>query len=224
MERLEDRALDLVETATPKELYRIIYLLSRQRHRNTPLIRAVVYHLNKTSLASLSTVQLTNLVYALCILRVYDTTILAKISAELGTKRGDMTVKLASSLLASFSRLRWKESSVTELILDVVDGNLDVSKDAGSLNKGKVLDSLDVSDKVSLIISLANLNVDTPRSRAMVEKAVGDGDVQGLQQSSPLLWLDVVWSLAVLRMLDGSSASSVLAEDFWRNLPGEWST
>lgn len=228
IERLEDRALDIVETANPKELYRIFYLLSRQRHRNTPLIRAVVYHLNKTSVSSLSAVQLTNLVYALCTLNVYDVPILSKVCAELSNKEADLTPKLAMSLMTSFSRLRWRESNVMQLLLNIIDGKSNLSQEEDVRDSGSVtsqesspLDSLDTSDKVGLILSLATLNVHTAQSKDMVEKVVRSPDVQALRQSSPLLWLDVVWSLSVLQMLDATSAASVLDEGFWGNLPCE---
>ena len=228
IERLEDRALDIVETANPKELYRIFYLLSRQRHRNTPLIRAVVYHLNKTSVSSLLAVQLTNLVYALCTLNVYDVPILSKVCAELSNKEADLTPKLAMSLMTSFSRLRWRESNVMQLLLNIIDGKSNLSQEEDVRDSGSVtsqesspLDSLDTSDKVGLILSLATLNVHTAQSRDMVEKVVRSPDVQALRQSSPLLWLDVVWSLSVLQMLDATSVASVLDEGFWGNLPCE---
>ena len=228
MERLEDRALDIVETATPKELYRIFYLLSRQRHRNTPLIRAVVYHLNKTSVSSLATVQLTNLVYALSTLNVYDVPILSKVCTELSNKEADLDPKLAMSLMTSFSRLRWRESNSIQMLLNILDGKVKQSLQEEATDSGSVpsqqaspLDLLNTSDKVGLVWSLANLNLRTAQSRDMVEKAVKSPDVQALRQSSPLLWLDVVWSLSVLQMLDATSAASVLEEGFWGNLPGE---
>ncbi|KAK7093056.1 FAST kinase domain-containing protein 4-like [Littorina saxatilis] len=227
MERLEDRALDTVENASPKELYRIIYLLSRQRHRNTPLIRAAVYHLNKTSLSSLSAVQLTNLVYALCVLSVYDVSILKTVSAELPKKQADLTPKLAASLMMSFSRLRWKESKAVQIILDVIEGEskqseknetADISNDSSRI--ASALDSLDASGKAGLVLSLANLHLDTQQSRAMIERVVRLPEMSALQRSAPLQWLDVVWSLAVFQMLDAKAAASVLAEDFWGSLPG----
>lgn len=218
-----------MERATPKELYRIIYLLSRQRHRNTPLIRAVVYHLNKTSVSSLSAVQLTNLVYAFCTLNVYDVAALSKVGAELGNKQADLTPALAVSLMTSFSRLRWKESSATQLLLSVVDGKLKLSQEKDSTDtsarvssrEASSLDSLGASDKAGLVVSIANLNVYTAQSRDMIEKIVRSPDVQSLRQSAPLLWLDVVWSLSLVRMLDATSAASVLEEGFWGNLPCE---
>lgn len=227
MERLEDRALDTVENASPKELYRIIYLLSRQRHRNTPLIRAAVYHLNKTSLSSLSAVQLTNLVYALCVLSVYDVSILKTVSAELPKKQADLTPKLAASLMMSFSRLRWKESKAVQIILDVIEGEskqseknetADISNDSSRI--ASALDSLDASGKAGLVLSLANLHLDTQQSRTMIERVVRLPEMSALQRSAPLQWLDVVWSLAVFQMLDAKAAASVLAEDFWGSLPG----
>ena len=114
------------------------------------------------------------------------------------------------------------------MLLNILDGKVKQSLQEDATDSGNVpsqqaspLDLLNTSDKVGLVWSLANLNLRTAQSRDMVEKAVKSPDVQALRQSSPLLWLDVVWSLSVLQMLDATSAASVLEEGFWGNLPGE---
>ncbi|XP_076436977.1 FAST kinase domain-containing protein 4-like [Babylonia areolata] len=228
VERLEDRALDVVEKASPKELYRVIYLLSRQGHRNTPLIRALVYHLNKTSLSSLSAVQLTNLVYALCTLSVFDAALLSKVCAELHAKQADLTAKLVSSLLTSFSRLRWKDGGMLNMLVNVLEGKAVSATppssgshgvEGGAVSVQSDVDSLEASDKAGVVLSLANLNMDSAQCRELVGRVVGSEGVQGLRQSSPLLWVDVVWSLAVLRLADAASVASVLSEDFLGKLP-----
>ncbi|KAK7480972.1 hypothetical protein BaRGS_00027787 [Batillaria attramentaria] len=228
-ERLEDRALDVVEQATPKELYRILYLLSRQRHRNTPLIRAILYHLNKAALSSLSAIQLANLAYACCVLNIYDVALLEKVSAELANKKESLSPQLAASLLASFSRLRWSHAGAVQLLLDVVDGGSGSSPSSSSPAKetapsddkqpSQSLQALDVSDRVGIVHSLANLNLHNAQCQNIVGRVAGAADVQELKKASPLMWLDVVWSLSVLQRLDQTSAASVLSEDFWGSLP-----
>lgn len=226
-DRLEDRALDVVEQATPKELYRLLYLLSRQRHRNTPLIRAVLYHLNKAALSSLSAVQLANLAYACCVLNIYDVSLLEKITAEVQSKGESLTPHLAASLIASFSRLRWNQTGAVQFLLQILDstGQADVSANSevadgvSSDSRKASLEELTVSDRVRLVHSLANLNLNSSQCQSIAVLVTGMSDVQELKQSSPLMWLDVVWSLAVLQRLDAGSAASVLGEDFWGSLP-----
>jgi hypothetical protein len=71
-----------------------------------------------------------------------------------------------------------------------------------------------------MIMSLAHLNLDSDQSKALVRQWSSKQDVRALRSSAPLLWLDVVWSLAVLRILDADTASSVLSEDFWGDMSG----
>ncbi|PVD37322.1 hypothetical protein C0Q70_04321 [Pomacea canaliculata] len=224
--RLEERALDLVEQASVKELYRILYILSRHRHRNMSLIRAVSYHLNKSDLSDLSAVQLSNLLYACAVLKVFDTPLLEKTSLALQTKQRELTPKLAQSVLTSMSLLRWGHSQTVQYMVDQLNcrnwSSALFHSDDECVSKTKDIPlslSLGRADRVAIVMSLANLNKNNPMCCELVHKVIATPDVSELQKSSPFLWLDVVWSLAVLKLLNANLAASVLTEDFWGSLP-----
>lgn len=214
MQNLEDRALDFIEMASSKELYRIIYLLSHQGHHSTPLIRAILYHLNKTTLSSLSAVQLNNLLFACCVLKVYDAPLLEKVGTELKNKQAELTQKLIASAITSFSRLRWSQAGTLQFLIELLD---DDCVGPGSVTLAS--SGLDATDEVSVIYSLANLNLCNELCRELIFHLAQAPDLKKFQQSSPLLWLDVVWSLAIINKLDASFAASVLTPDFWRKIP-----
>lgn len=217
-----------MEQASVKELYRILYILSRHRHRNMSLIRAVSYHLNKSDLSDLSAVQLSNLLYACAVLKVFDTPLLEKASLALQTKQRELTPKLAQSVLTSMSLLRWGHSQTVQYMVDQLNcrnwSSALFHSDDECVSKTKDIPlslSLGRADRVAIVMSLANLNKNNPMCCELVHKVIATPDVSELQKSSPFLWLDVVFSLAILKLLNANLAASVLTEDFWGSLPGK---
>ena len=221
LERLDDIVLDTAKHMHVKDLCRTLYILSCRRWRNMPVIRAVLHYLQPADLSRLTAVQLVNLTYACSTLSIHDAGLVKRIGSEAVLKEANLTPKLTCNLLTSFSRLRWDEPSVLSFILDLIEGR------AGPVWSGDILasaptflDCVEAGDKSGILRSLAHLNVCTGQSVRVARMVAESEDVLGLREASPLLWLDVVWSLAVLRLLDDRSASSVLGDDFLKRLPG----
>lgn len=205
-EKLEDKALELAEDMSPKELYRVAYLLAKKRHRNTPLLRAITYHLNKTKLL-LSTVQLTNLLFACSTLNVRDTNLLEKISAGIRQKgnQGQLnSPSLLASVLHSLANLRWQSPLTLDTVYQLVEKNLDEFKS---------------KDLVTVLLAAAKLNYVSPLSTtllpAIAKRLSSDKELE------KRLWLDVVWSMATLKLLTQEMASSVLLPEVFLSVAGK---
>jgi hypothetical protein len=109
--RLEDRALELCESFSGKELYRVLYALARRQRRSTPLLRALVYHLSHREL-DLNTVHLANLAYALATLNMHSPEIMDKIVAVccFQQQRNRLAMESVVLMLSSSGTVIWHSS------------------------------------------------------------------------------------------------------------------
>ena len=203
MSKLEDKALDLCEGMNAKDLYRVLYIMSRHQRRNTPLLRAVTYHLNKGFL-NLNTVQLSNLIYACANLNIFNSTLLENISnALLLTPVTAESIHLVPAFLQSLSTLRWRHTGVLDGLTETLLANVSMVK---------------TSDVLSLLLTCASLDYLPPvlaRELPVLLKMVEDS-----KMTDPRSWLDVVWCCAVLNNCDSNMAASVLGSDFLDLLKG----
>ncbi|XP_041372253.1 FAST kinase domain-containing protein 4-like [Gigantopelta aegis] len=203
--KVQERALDLVDSMVPSSLYKVLYLSSKQKVRNTPLIRASVYHLNKKGV-NLELFQLANLLYACSSLNIYDDSLLTTTLESIKDKLSTMdSPKTALMMLKSVSILRWHQNDAVDSILGYL---------------GNHLSKLSAIDKVGIVLSIARLNHISPTTKKLVGKFSAD-EFKELKESSPMLYLDYVWSLCVLRYADESTVSSVLSSDFHSRVTGD---
>ena len=201
MEKLEERALDLTGSMSAKALYRILYILSRKQTRNTPLIRSIVYHLNKKFL-QLSPVQLGNLLYACAVLQVFNVELLDQITKQVMDDIARFeNPKQITALLQSFSILRWKHELLFETLSAAVlkaTSKITPKVAASLLQSCSYVDCMpkNIADTLPQLVAIAT----------------------DLQDSDPQLWLDLVWNAAVLKCLDNDLVTSVLNEAFMERL------
>ena len=203
--KLEEKAMDLCENMSAKELFRILVLMSKSKHRNTPLLRAIVYHLNRQRL-SLNPGQLMNLLFACNTLQLYDQNLLEKICLDLQAHIPKVdNSKVMTSILHSLASLRWK----TPEQLDAIVENL-IAR----------IDSVSSEELATVVISSARLSHCPIALRDSQDKVLGK--LNGVKDNSRL-WLDVVWSLCVLQLASPVTVASVLDPEFSSKIEGEWS-
>ena len=209
LDRLEDRALDLCDSMSVKELYRAVYCLARRRRRNAPLLRALMYYLDRQELLSLSPVHLSNLAYAMAVLSVHDPGVMQKLVTAVrkvvtdGTRPPDVVRHMLSSVVQSLGILRWSD----ERFLDLA------AEQFMQLN-------VDGSDWVRLLQTLASVNY-LPAQLGRSGLAEIMKRISSLSKSSPVQWLDAVWSCCVLDSLTHDLVASVLTQEFVDRLEGE---
>jgi len=209
LDRLEDRALDLCDSMSVKELYRAVYCLARRRRRNAPLLRALMYYVDRQELLSLSPVHLSNLAYAMAVLSVHDPGVMQKLVTAVrkvvtdGTRPPDVVRHMLSSVVQSLGILRWSD----ERFLDLA------AERFMQLN-------VDGSDWVRLLQTLASVNY-LPAQLGRSGLAEIMKRISSLSKSSPVQWLDAVWSCCVLDSLTHDLAASVLTQEFVDRLEGE---
>ena len=208
LDRLENRALDLCDSMTVKELYRIVYCLARRRRRNTPLLRALMYYLDRQEL-DLSPVHLSNLAFALGVLNVHDRGVMEKLITavckivETRSHPQDVTRRVLSSVVQSLGILRWFDKKFMDMAVDRFP----------HLN-------VDVSDWVRLVHTLASVNYLPPHLGKSGLAGIMR-QISSLSRDNPLLWLDAVWACSVLDSLTNDLAASVLSLEFVAKLQGK---
>jgi len=209
LDRLEDRALDLCDSMSVKELYRAVYCLARRRRRNAPLLRALMYYLDRQELLSLSPVHLSNLAYAMAVLSVHDPGVMQKLVTAVrkvvtdGARPPDVVRHTLSSVVQSLGILRWSDERFLDLAAERFT----------QLN-------VDGSDWVRLLQTLASVNY-LPAQLGRSGLAEIMKRISSLSKSSPVQWLDAVWSCCVLDSLTHDLAASVLTQEFVDRLEGE---
>jgi len=209
LDRLEDRALDLCDSMSVKELYRAVYCLARRRRRNAPLLRALMYYLDRQELLSLSPVHLSNLAYAMAVLSVHDPGVMQKLVTAVrkvvtdGARPPDVVRHMLSSVVQSLGILRWSDERFLDLAAERFT----------QLN-------VDGSDWVRLLQTLASVNY-LPAQLGRSGLAEIMKRISSLSKSSPVQWLDAVWSCCVLDSLTHDLAASVLTQEFVDRLEGE---
>ncbi len=203
--KLEERALDLIEQLTPKDMCRVFHVLSQLNHRNTPLLRSLAYHLRKSSF-SLSTLQIANLLHACSTLSYFDQDFLESISANVLSE--DNTLEdpsLSAKLLKSLSTLRYRNTQLLDVLNQSVLRQID-----------KVSDH-DLSFVLMTCANLDYLPTSTQDRMSEIVKRIQEG-----AESNPKLWLDTVWSLVLLNKATHEAVQSVLEPEFYKKLQGSF--
>ncbi|XP_074652622.1 FAST kinase domain-containing protein 4-like [Tubulanus polymorphus] len=195
MAKLEERALDVADRMGWKDLYRVVYILAKKRTRNTPLLRALLYHMNRFPV-NLNPVQLQNLMYACALFKLYDENLFEKVSrtvADSLTTRA-ASVAVVTRLMTSFSVLRWRDERLLEAYVEFLASRAD---------------ELSERDVAAMLLTLANLNFkpdDAATLNELTDRCSGMAD--------PRLWLSVVWSKVVLGIASNRDINSVLDSQF----------
>ncbi|CAH1776018.1 unnamed protein product [Owenia fusiformis] len=192
-EKLELRALDLIERMSSLDLYRVLYQQAKSGRRNASLKRSIVYHLNNNTLP-LSDVQIMNLLYSCCRLSIYDETLLDKISEKL-LYTDISTSKVRTSIIVSLGLLKWRHVELLELL------GKQISMPEGTANE--IAAMIVTCGAVNYMPSAVDDNLGSLLNR-----------VEHIRHEQPKLWLDVVWSLCVLEKANAITASTVLDKEF----------
>lgn len=204
LSNLEQKTLELSEAMNVKDLYRILYLMAKRNRRNIPVIRSLVYHMNRFTLG-LNLIQLANLSYACAKLNIYDENIMGKIVEGVLSCKGNQqaSVDELSTVLRSFGMLQWCDQN----LMDGVGERFMAESSVVPLDGWAAL--LLTSGCVNYLPSHVAEHLPDIISK-----------VETLQGSNPRLWLDVVWSLLILSRATPSMVSSVLSQAFVSSIKG----
>lgn len=201
--KLEDRTIDLLDKMALEDQQRIFTVLAEQKLRATHLLRALAYHISKHQ-QKLSIKHMSNMVHAMNVLNFPDVVLLQRISTDLLPEIYSITkASMISSFLTAFGQLRWKHNALLEAFTDWIQKNLNHCR---------------IQDMVSYILTLAHVNYVPMENEVLFASLLPRITKESVGSNN--IWLDVVWSLAVLKKASAEHIVSVLTPAFVEHLSG----
>ena len=199
LQELQGQALMNADKLGLGDVNRVLSLLASKKIRNKPLIDVLVHRL-KTSELHFTVKGLKSLLFACCELSVNDQGLMKELLKNLLHILPSITnlddKKYLYPILISCSRLRWKNEDVTTTLVNEILVLLS-------------LGSLEINKLTSVILSLGQLN--WAESDLIIDAVL---ETKNTLQEDPLQWLNIVWSLVVLKKGLENIVPGVLADGF----------
>ncbi|XP_066945857.1 FAST kinase domain-containing protein 4 isoform X1 [Macrobrachium rosenbergii] len=195
--RLDDRTIELAEEMSYAELSGIFCALGTVKRRATPVLRALAFHMAKQE-DKLPPKQLSNILFAMHSLSFPDQVLLEKVGKDLIPQVASITrPPVIGAILFCMGQMRWRQQSLLEVISEWVENNTDACR---------------INDLVSLVLTLACVTYTPTNAENLFTKIISKLDNSSISRET--VWLDVVWSLALLGRATNDHISSVLHPSF----------
>ena len=198
----QDRLAELSEDFPPSDLAAILKALAVGKRRNVPLLKALSFYLTKHR-GLLDIKELADALYSLKQLNFKDPVTLEKICSELEVKvanTGEEGGAVLRGVLTSLGQIRYLNTGLIDAICTWFQAR----------------EKVEERDMVTILVTLSNLNYKPPRHTEMLQKfasALEPAQFRHLNRYE-MVWLDVVWSMVVLELVNHSHLESVLNSAF----------
>lgn len=182
MDRLEDKALELVEGFSAEDIRRMCLAMASQSRRSVPLLRALSYHLLQKPSSDLTTPLLLDMAFAYGKLNFNHTQVFQRMASELLPRVPELSPVDVTRCAKSLAFLKWLHLPLFEAFIEHY------------IAKGQTYNTMQLCN---LIMSLAKLGFQ-PGKVEFFKKAhcALDSSFSGLE---PHLQTDVLWSLCALQ-------------------------
>ncbi|XP_001654178.2 protein TBRG4 isoform X1 [Aedes aegypti] len=193
-----DEAAKLIAGLTMPQMIKVMSSLAQKKKRSTPLLRSLAFNISSNT-NKLNLKECGDLLYAMASLNFRDPVLTARICVDVESELASNKDKPAAigSILTSLSLLRYRDTTILDLLSDWMVVNREVCKS---------------SQISSLLLSLATLNYEPTNMDAIKTNLINS-----LQESDfikPNDWLNTVWSLAALNCVTPQHIASVLNPTF----------
>ncbi|XP_075231980.1 FAST kinase domain-containing protein 4 [Lycorma delicatula] len=197
----DDEAAKLVNTITVPQMIKVMLSLAYKKRRSIPLLRSLAFNIGKSS-DEINIKDCADVLYACAQLSFQDEILFEKISSELcQCIKNNNKPAVVGSVVTSLGIIRYKDKELLDLISQWVMENFSVCR---------------IQDFVSLILTLASVNHIPFNGDTLFQKL--ETHLQQSDITVPSVWLDVVWSLVVLKKATNNHISSVLNKEFIHRL------
>ena len=193
---------ELAEDFPPSDLAAILKALAMSKRRNVPLMKALSFYLTKHR-GLLDIKQLADALFSLNRLSFRDPVTLETICSELENKLADTGAEGAAvirSVLTSLGQTRFLSTSLMDAICLWYQSR----------------EKVEPRDMVTLLVTLSNLNYKPPAHMEMLKQfasSLEPGPFRSLKRYE-LVWLDVVWAMVSLDLVNHFHLDSVLNSSF----------
>lgn len=201
LSKVEDRLLELMKDMNIVELHKVLLCFSQLNRRATPILKAISYHINQRS-NKLDIKQLINTLFALNVLTFPDSVLLEKLSSDLLTEIPKISKpQLMSTLLISIGQLSWRDKNLLEACSEWLMKNIDICRS---------------QELAAYIITLAKVNYYPTEIDKIFQLILSQFSEKNIENKK--VWLDIVWSLAILKKATADHLATVLKPSFYQSL------
>ncbi|XP_023233363.1 protein TBRG4-like [Centruroides sculpturatus] len=199
VDRVEDKLLELLRDMTLVELHKILVCFSQLNRRPTPILKAISYHVNQKN-DKLDAKQLVNTLFALNVLSFPDSILLQKIENDLLVEIPNINKpQMMLTLLISIGQLSWRNKNLIEACSDWMLKNLNLCRP---------------QELAAYVITLAKVNYIPAEKKKIFDLILPRLSEKTVEVKR--VWLDVVWSLAILKEVSSEHLASVLKPSFYQ--------
>ncbi|XP_062126611.1 FAST kinase domain-containing protein 4 [Drosophila sulfurigaster albostrigata] len=201
----DDEAAKLIASISLPQMVKVMSTLAQRKRRSTPLLRSLAFNISSAS-DQLDLKQSADVLYAMSMLNFQDSVLGAKVCADVQAELPKNSEKSAvvGSILTSLGIMRYRDLDILESLTQWLLKNTEICRP---------------QDLSAYFLTAALLNFKSGQLedvRKKLSKSIVREDFT--KQSD---WLNYVWSLTMLGIVEDSHLESVLSTDFLTNLQSD---
>ncbi|XP_037950789.1 FAST kinase domain-containing protein 4 [Teleopsis dalmanni] len=198
----DDEAAKLIASISLPQMVKVMSALASRKRRSTPLLRSLAFNIS-SSTEQLDLKQCADVFYAMATLNFQDSVLAAKLCSDVLATLKKNTEKSAvvGSILTSLGILKYRDLDILEALTQWILTNQEICRP---------------QDLSALFLTSALLNfrtMDIENVRSKLVKSIVKEDFP-----KPSDWLNHVWALALLDLINNNHLESVLNSKFLQTL------
>uniref|UniRef100_B3P7J3 GG12520 n=1 Tax=Drosophila erecta TaxID=7220 RepID=B3P7J3_DROER len=198
----DDEAAKLVASISLPQMVKVMSTLAQRKRRSTPLLRSLAFNISSAS-ESLDLKQAADVLYAMSTLNFQDSVLGAKVCADVQSALPKNVEKSAvvGSIITSLGILRYRDLDILESLTQWLLKNSEICRP---------------QDLSAYFLTSALLNFKSAQLEEVSKKLVKSIVREDFTKQSE--WLNFVWALTMLGVVEHSHLASVLSADFLETL------
>ncbi|XP_053945247.1 FAST kinase domain-containing protein 4 [Anastrepha ludens] len=201
----DDEAAKLIASISLPQMVKVMSTLAQRKRRSTPLLRSLAFNISSAT-EQLDLKQSADILFSMASLNFQDSVLAAKICADIQAVLPKNTEKSAvvGSILTSLGIMKYRDLDIMEALTQ------------WTLKNSEICRPQDISALfiTSAILNFKSANIDDIRQKLATSIVSAD-----FQKSND--WLNHVWSLAMLGLLNNEQLNTVLSAEFIGKLEKE---
>ncbi|XP_054712489.1 FAST kinase domain-containing protein 4-like [Uloborus diversus] len=199
--RLEQKITELIPILSIDEICKIFTILAENSNRNTVILNAASFYLRQRE-ETLEVKAIIDLLYAFKKLNFVDAKLLQSLLNNLVLKIPSIhQPNIISSILTTCGSLRYKHQALLDACGKWITNNIETCR---------------TKELAAYVLAIASLNYNTAETENCLRSILQYLTFEKVQ--SPEVWLDIIWSLAVINITDRKILQHVLSEKFYKPL------
>lgn len=201
LKKIEHKSTELIGTLNSHEMCKIFITLAENSNRNVSILNALAFHL-RPKVESLHIKEILDILYSFKKLNFFNLLLVTDLMIKVNKEIPSVTQpSVISGLLVTCGHLRLRNTGVLNACAKWILSNIETCR---------------IKEFVSFILTVACLNYYTLEVQKTLQAILPLVSFEAVK--TPDVWLDVVWSLAILNITDKDMLLKVLSSDFYKLL------